>query len=419
MLKTVNLKGNGFRIQKASVVLAPPIIAGWSLLAGLNLLIIALATLAVTLVSSLYNRHLSASREESVSPPLQDAAAKAFKNNSHMVIYKNGKGPQILAFYKIISRPHGYSLHTLKARFANSKLTIYPMIHTNGPFLAIQFSDKGLQSQQKLILETPDYLERLIQTMMEKLPGLTLARASSTEVKAFMTVFGVKPKNQVVHPQPGAAYHSQETPKQELQGQMAEKLRRSVEQRDHHLTPPEERPPMAERAELEPVRVPVRSVKSLNTEINAVDQNLINSIDISSPLANPSPIFANSAQFVEKNEAAYKELKESYAKIQETVETVLKNPNSIPISPAGKRIAGRLVIKDVRALLAILNCMADLSAKAQERISACNTYLDRQFGIPGGNPDAVPSDDMWKQIPVALELIEGVVREIGAIIDTP
>ncbi|MFQ5980802.1 MAG: hypothetical protein ACE5OZ_21910 [Candidatus Heimdallarchaeota archaeon] len=410
-MKTVNLKRNGFRIQKASVVLLPPIIAGWGLLAGLNLLTIAFGTLAVTLGASLYNRHLSATSENSLSPPLQDAATKPFKNNSHMIVYKSAKGPQILAFYKIISRPHDYSLHTLKASFANSKLAIYPMIHTNGPFLAIRFSDKGLQSQQKLILEAPDYLEKLIETMMLKLPGLTLTRASSTEVKALLTVFGVRKTHGVV-PQADPTDQRQKASNHEPQGQLAEKLRLSVEQRELLLIPPEEQPLRAERVELEPLKVPLKTSKPLDNNRKAVGRHSANSSDETPSVATPGPVFTRSAQSDPKINSAIEDLRELYTKIQETTETVLTKTNSIPITSTGKRIAGRLVIKDIGALLAILKSFPDLSTKAQERISACSTYLDKQFRIPGSNANAVPSDDIWKQIPVAIEFLEGVVREI-------
>jgi hypothetical protein len=393
-------------------VLLPPIIAGWGLLAGLNLLTIAFGTLAVTLAASLYNRHLSAAPENSLSPPLQDAATKPFKNNSHMIVYKSAKGPQILAFYKISSSPHDYSLHTLKASFANSKLTIHPMIHTNGPFLAIRFSDKGLQSQQKLILEAPDYLEKLIETMMLKLPGLTLTRASSTEVKALLTVFGVKPKTQEVVRQADPTDQRQKTPNHEPQGQLAEKLRLSVEQRELLLIPPEEQPPKAERAELEPLKVPIKTSKPLDNGRKAVGRHSANSSHRTPSVATPGPVFTRSAQSDPKIKSAIEDIRELYTKIQETTETVLTKTNSLPITSTGKRIAGRLVIKDIGALLAILKSFPDLSTKAQERISACSTYLDKQFGIPGSNAKAVPPDDIWKQIPVAIELLEGVVREI-------
>ncbi|MFW9914039.1 MAG: hypothetical protein ACFFGZ_00385 [Candidatus Thorarchaeota archaeon] len=316
-------------------MLSPPLIIVLCLLASLALLSTIILNLLVVLLSSLYSRRLSA-YEESYSPcELQNDKGKAIKHNSNAVVYRSHHGPEILAFYKVLRRPQNYSLDELRAAFGTSNLTIYPIIHANGSFLAFRFAENSHSYQNNSVWEIPNHLDELARTISMQVPGLELVPASLPDVKRLLEVFGLR------------------------------------------------------------INDTQNGIHSKSADIRRTNRDLLSNSG-NSPL-NSNNELENAISHFEKATA--------------TIESIQGDPNSVPITPTGKQIAERLVIKDLSDLLGILQSLANLPESVQDKIATCQAYLNVYIDNSSKNGITTPNT-LWKHVPGAVELIEEILEEL-------
>ncbi|MHA2370447.1 MAG: hypothetical protein ACXADX_16650, partial [Candidatus Hodarchaeales archaeon] len=180
--------------KRVVTALMPPMATSITLLAGLGIVSIAIVTIGIGFLASIYSRRLSAYSSSSTPQLQQGDLVEIFANKSNVVMYRTPEGPQIMAFYQVVRRPSDYSFHALRATLGNSNLTVHPIIHANGPFLCIRFSDNGSSNQKDFVWDVPRHLEGLILSITQKTPGLELAPASLTDLKDLLGVFGLRIK---------------------------------------------------------------------------------------------------------------------------------------------------------------------------------------------------------------------------------
>ncbi|MHA2369462.1 MAG: hypothetical protein ACXADX_11645 [Candidatus Hodarchaeales archaeon] len=310
-------------------------------------------------MSSLYSRRLS-TYEEHISPcKQQNDDAEAIKNSSNAIVYRSASGPQVLAFYQVLRRPHNYSLDEIKATFGTSNLTIYPIIHANGPFLAIRFAENGRSYQNNSIWEIPNHLDDLARMISRQVPGLELIPASLPDVKRLLGVFGLRIND----------------------------TQNDVKKRSKQ---PDQKQALANAGTLFQ-----EGVHSNSTDKRRASRGL---------LSNPgnSPLNANNELEKAINQ---------FEKATTTIENIHRDADSVPITPTGKQIAERLVIKDLKDLLEILQSLGNLPESVQEEVTACKAYLDAHIDSSSKNGKTTP-DILWKHIPGAVELIEEILEEL-------
>ncbi|MFQ5976555.1 MAG: hypothetical protein ACE5OZ_00310 [Candidatus Heimdallarchaeota archaeon] len=180
-----------FRIQKIGTILAPPIAAGITLLARLDLFYVALFTMAVAFPASLFNRRLNVYSETAMAEGRQDLEVELLEGQSNTVIYKTRNGTQIIGFYKISQRPQRQFLHTLNSTVANSNLAMSLLDNVNGTFLVIRFPGKGYRNRRRLIYDAIEHLKTYTQTITQDMPGLKLEPASLDELRNLTGLLGL------------------------------------------------------------------------------------------------------------------------------------------------------------------------------------------------------------------------------------
>lgn len=392
------------QMQKAGTALTPPIIASFCLLVGLDLGSIALVTIAATIPASLFQRRLSASAGNYSSNELQDDNVEVFENKKNIIVYKTAEGPQFLAFYKIIRRPTRYSLDTLKTTFANSNLTIYPMIHVNGTFLAIRFLNKNKDYQKNTFWEEPQHLESLAQNLARQLPGLVLEAAALSDIKALLSVFGLKITEEQLsrlETKKASNQHelAQERSNAQNQLQSSDVLRNNPRNSENPLSE-------ADTTLSEILLNFIRNRETTHPDAVLREETILTSPIVAAPLIESNRQFSNHKPNTAKNtEKEIRVLTESYHKIQATVENIRNDPNTALMTSTGKRIAGQLVVKDLKETLETLQNVIGLSADAQGRISDYQAYLNRHFENLGNDNSEVDPDLLWEYIPQATELL--------------
>lgn len=180
-----------FRIQKIGIILAPPIAASITLLAGLDLFYVALFTIAVAFPASLFNRRLHVYSETTMAEGRQDLEVELLEGQSNTVVYKTRNGTQIIGFFKISQRPQRQFLHTLNSTVANSNLAISLLDNVNGTFLVIRFPGKGYRNRRRLIYDAIEHLKTYTQTITQDMPGLKLEPASLDELRNLTGLLGL------------------------------------------------------------------------------------------------------------------------------------------------------------------------------------------------------------------------------------
>ncbi|MFW9916832.1 MAG: hypothetical protein ACFFGZ_14600 [Candidatus Thorarchaeota archaeon] len=374
-------------MQKAGTTLSPPITAILCLLAGLDLGSIALVTIAATIPASLYQRRLSASEDHRSSSTLQEDKVEVFENKKHIVVYKTPEGPQFLAFYKIMRRPTSYSLDILKTTFANGNLTIHPMIHANGAFLAIRFSNKRKNYQKSTFWEEPEHLESLARNLTRQVPGLALEAAALSDIKALLGIFGLKiAEEQISQLETRRASNRPESSLSEADTILSETFMNSI--RNIEMAPVD--------AVLSEEAIPASSVPEMS-------------------LNGPRRSFSNDKPDMAKNaEREIQALTESYQKIRATAENMQNDPSVALMTSTGKRIAGQLVVKDLREALEALQNGIELPSDVEVWISDYQAYLNRHFENLSSNYTEVDPDLLWEHIPEAIELLGRILAGLVA-----
>ncbi|MFX0113914.1 MAG: hypothetical protein ACFFB3_05170 [Candidatus Hodarchaeota archaeon] len=409
-------EANRYRMQRLGIALAPPIAAGLCFFAGLDLLSISLVAIAVAFPASLYSRRVLASDEIISSHERQEAPSEFIENRRNVVVYKTIEGPQIIAFYKIIRRPQDYSFHTMKASFANANLTLYPIIHANGPFLAVRFSSDQKNNRKYIALDVPEHLDAFAQTLMRRVPGLELIPASTADVESLIGVFGIKtkiPKNPIAS---GSA-DSRQPPKDEEE-RKAQEIRFSIENLGNLLSNSQNPSPEIKRREIKREQIPIIKVEPPQEENPPKPTN--------TPSKPEARILRRLSDTNEKvkipGASSCKDADESLAPVMEffqnviaTVDSIEDRPNTVPLTPTGKRIAGHLVLKDLQNLLEIiqkLEILKNLPINVQDKIAACHAYLELQFESLSAANSLNNPNELWARIPGVVDLIEGVLGDL-------
>ncbi|MHA2496086.1 MAG: hypothetical protein ACXAEI_11400, partial [Candidatus Hodarchaeales archaeon] len=260
-----------------------------------------------------------------------------------------------------------YAWDELRATFGTSNLTIYPIIHANGPFLAIRFAENSHSYQNNSIWEIPNHLDDLARTITRQVPGLELVPASLPDVKRLLGVFGLRINNTQTE-----VKKRSKQPHQKVEGSSSRFIK-----------------PVSAGALFR------KGTRSNSTEIRRTSRNL---------LSNPgnSPLNAN-------NELEH--AISHFEKATATIENINGDPNSVPITATGKQIAERLVIKDLNDLLEILQSLTKLPESVQEKIATCQAYLNAHIDSSSKNGKTTPNM-LWKHIPGAVELIEEILEEL-------
>jgi hypothetical protein len=404
-------------IQKAGTTLSPPITAILCLLVGLDLGSIALATIAATIPASLYQRRLSASEDNRSSSVLQEGKVEVFENKKHIAVYKTPEGPQFLAFYKIMRRPTSYSLDTLKNTFANGNLTIHPMIHGNGAFLAIRFSNKRKNYQKSTFWEEPKHLESLAQNLARQVPGLALEAAALSDIKALLGIFGLKiAEEQISQLETRKAFNQYEFVQERYnarnQPQSSGFLRKNLQNSESSLSE-------ADTVLSETFMNSIRNIEMAPVDAGLSEEAIPASSVPGMSLNEPRRSFSNDRPETAKNtEKEIQALTESYHKIRATVENMRNDPNTALMTSTGRRIAGQLVVKDLRETLEVLQNGIALPSDVQVRISDYQAYLKRHFENPSNNYAEVDPNLLWEYIPQATELLGTILASLfGAQVD--
>ncbi|MFX0112980.1 MAG: hypothetical protein ACFFB3_00380 [Candidatus Hodarchaeota archaeon] len=379
------------RMQRLGAVLAPPVITGLCLLIGFDLISTAMVAFATAFPASLYSRRLTASTEKSHSYEQEEEAAKILQDRKNIVVYKTAEGPQIIGFYKILQRPPGYAFHTLRAKFAQSDLTIYPMIHANGLFLAFRLCDNGPQSQKYLILEAPQHLETFAQTLMQKLPGLAIEPASFTDVKSLIRIFGLKSvetskgSSEIINRPSSCSFESINRLTQDpdfLEKILKKKLRKS-----------ERKVPENKRASNNLLREFGDSSTSPESRLDISNKNIY-------------PVMSG--------KKALATLTDTYQQILATIESVQGDANAVPVTFTVKRIAGRLVLKDLIEVLNICQTLTGLPLEIQNLMNAFQAYYKHYFGDLTAKTIPIRTEELWEHIPGAAVIVGMLVEKLGA-----
>lgn len=397
--------------KRAVTALMPPIATSISLLADLDIVSIALITIIIGFLASIYSRRLSAYNTATTPQLQQDGLVETFANKTNIVIFRAPEGSQIMAFYKVLRRPSGYSFHTLRATFGNSNLTVHPMIHANGPFLCIRFSNDSANSQRNLVWDVPRYLESFIQSITQKTPGLELAPASLADLKDLLGVFGLQINER--HDRSLQTSSSSVPPRP--------KRDRSYDPSDHpskkiirnNSPKPSNNDPTTARALSEIARGIFHNNKSIEEENTAIEEASASSADIgvsSNEFASQTSSINNAS--AQGNKEEYRDLTESYEKILANIENIQGDQQPSLVTPIGKRIAGHLLIKDLQEFLETLQNLTGLPIAAQDKITAYSTYLNQHFRELVSSNTIVSPDELWKRIPGAVELIEEVLGDL-------
>jgi hypothetical protein len=403
------------KMQKAGTTLSPPIIAIFCLLVGLDLGSIALVIIAATIPASLYQRRLSASEVNGSSNELQEDKVKVFENKKHIVVYKTPEGPQFLAFYKIVSRPAMYSLDTLKTTFANSNsnLTIYPMIHANGAFLAIRFSNKNKNYPKNTFWEEPQHLDSLAHNLTRQVPGLALEAAALSDIKALLGIFGLNiPEEQISQLETRSASYqhefAQERYNAQNQPQSSGVLRNNLQNSESSLSE-------ADTILSETLMNSIRNIEM--TPVNAgLSEEAIPTSSVAIASLNEPEREASShrPEMAKNTEKEIQALTEFYQKIQATVEDIQKDATAALMTSTGKRIAGQLVVKDLRGALEALQNVIGLPSDVQGRVSDYQAYLNQHFENFSNNNTEADPDLLWEHIPQATELLGRILNSLFA-----
>ncbi|MFX0113418.1 MAG: hypothetical protein ACFFB3_02610 [Candidatus Hodarchaeota archaeon] len=411
-------------VQRLGTIIAPLVAASLSLLAGLDLFSIVLVTVAVAFPASLYNRRLSASANILPSYVQQGTLNEIFENRKNIVVYKTAEGPHIIAFYKIIRQPQDYSLHTLKASFAKTNLTLYPIIHTNGPFLAIRFSSESKNDQNQFIWDLPSHLDAFTQTLMQRFAGLEIIAATPTDIKTLMTIFGTEKlsKKSTLPPEViNSCHFSSDREEEHSHG-----LQRSVENLRNLLRNSEDIPPKTERGEPQRKQDSSKSIKPIQEELQfgkeasakPFEKPLQQEHTVSTDPANSRDEMKTVTILPKEKEEDLIPIMESFQKIIAAVGSGQDRPNAVPITPIGKRIAGHLVAKDLKSLLDILQNLENLPIDVQSKITAYSACLERLFGTSFDSNIITHPDELWARIPGAVELIESILEDLLSAYET-
>ena len=129
----------------------------------------------------------------------------------------------------------------------------------------------------------------------------------------------------------------------------------------------------------------------------------------------PRRSFSNDEQDMAKNgEKEIQALTESYQKIRATVENMQNDPSVALMTSTGKRIAGQLVVKDLREALEALQNGIELPSDVQVRIGGYQAYLNRHFENLSSNQMEINPDLLWEHIPRATELLGRILDGLFA-----
>ncbi|MFW9915788.1 MAG: hypothetical protein ACFFGZ_09295 [Candidatus Thorarchaeota archaeon] len=397
--------------KRAVTALMPPIATSISLLAGLNIVSIAIVTIIIGFLASLYSRRLSVYTSVTAAHFQQDDLAETFENKSNIVIYRAPEGAQLMAFYRILRRPSGYSFHTLRATFGNSNLTVHPIIHANGPFLCFRFSDDNTSYQKNLVWDVPRHLESLILSITQKTPGLELAPATFADLKDLLGIFGLRIKER-----PSGSFQTSSASdpphlSRDRSGDLSGHLPKRIIRKDSPK--PSNNNPAAARSLSEIARGIFHNQKSVAEENAAIEDALISStkIGISSNQTISHGSSANNTM-IEGTKEDYRDLVDSYEKILASIDSIQGDQQPSPITPTGKRIAGHLLIKDLQEFLKILQNLTGLPLETRDKITAYKTRLNQHFQELVGSNREISPDELWKRIPGAVEMIEEVLGDL-------
>ncbi|MHA2495382.1 MAG: hypothetical protein ACXAEI_07830, partial [Candidatus Hodarchaeales archaeon] len=299
--------------KRVVTALMPPIATSITLLAGLGIVSIAIVTIGIGFLASIYSRRLSAYSSSSTPQLQQGDLVETFANKSNVVMYRTPEGPQIMAFYQVVRRPSDYSFHTLRATLGNSNLTVHPIIHANGPFLCIRFSDNGSSNQKDFVWDVPRHLESLILSITQKTPGLELEHASLTDLKDLLGVFGLRIRERQDRSVQVSGSSDPPQLRRDRSGDPRDQLRKRIIRND---SPKSNNDPAAARALSEIARGIFQNKKSVDEEEASMEDTVINSAEIGAPSNELSSHGSGTNNtMTEGNKEEYRDLAESYEKI--------------------------------------------------------------------------------------------------------
>jgi hypothetical protein len=398
-------------IKRVVTALMPPIAASISLLAGLGIVSIAIITMVIGFLASLYSRRLSF-YSSAIAPQFQqDDLVEIFANKSNIVIYRTSEGAQLMAFYRVLRRPSGYSFHTLRASFGNSNLKVHPIIHANGPFLCLRLCDDNTSNQRNLVWDVPRHLESLILSITQKTPGLELAPASFADLEDLLGVFGLRIKER----QDGSFQTSSYSDPPHLRRDRSDDPSTHLTKRiiRNNSPKPSNNDPAAARTLSEIARGIFHNQKSVDEENAAIEDALINSSEIGVSSNEVSfRVSSGNNTMTEGTKEEFRDLTDSYEKILANIDSIRGDQQPSPITPTGKRIAGHLLLKDLQEFLETLQNLTGLPIEAQNKITAYSTRLNQHFQELVGSGRNISPDELWKRIPGAVKMIEEILGDL-------
>ncbi|MHA2369569.1 MAG: NYN domain-containing protein [Candidatus Hodarchaeales archaeon] len=119
-------------------------------------------------------------------------------------------------------------------------------------------------------------------------------------------------------------------------------------------------------------------------------------------------------QFAKYNAKTVAKLQELHRKITQTVEGLIGEENDTILTHTGKRVAGRLVVKDFIEILEAAEDLKEGSTAIKEIISELRHYIVENLGM--SVETKVDPDEMWKHIPGGLQIVNRLLKKLNELL---
>ncbi|MFX0114944.1 MAG: hypothetical protein ACFFB3_10390 [Candidatus Hodarchaeota archaeon] len=430
----------GFRIQRISTILTPPITAGICLLAGLQLFYVAFFTIAVAFPASLVNRRLHVYAEAAMAEKKQDLSVELLEGWTNVVACNTRNGTQIIGFFKISQQPQRHFLQALNSTVANSNLAISLLKNANGTFLVIRFPGKSYRNRRRLICDAIEHLKTYTQSITQDISGLKLMPADLNEIRNLAGFLGLtlaRRTNSLTADQSDDVKTESDLEGRSFQGNLyhyspiaslrpnppiieslisqKEILSSSMDnslQFDHFTS---EMRPTSETKDNCSLSLPIKNASDSEEE----HFFYVEDIQISDPIVYPKsdaktqsgPLSSSTRHHsASDNVIVVAKLRELHRRISQTIQGLKGSENEAGLSHTDKRIAGRLVVKDLIKILETAEELNESPYDVKNTIAELRRYIVEQLGM---SADAYMDPEvLWKRIPEGTKIIAILLEKL-------
>lgn len=118
--------------------------------------------------------------------------------------------------------------------------------------------------------------------------------------------------------------------------------------------------------------------------------------------------------FAKNNAKTVTKLQELHRKITQTVEGLIGEENDTILTHTGKRVAGRLVVKDFIEILEAAEDLREGPTEIKEIVSELRRYIVENLGM--SVESNVNPDEMWKHIPGGLQIANRLLEKLNELL---